>query len=366
MSRIKLLWLLPLAVVLPVQVLFGSAGTITYAVGTCKPGLPSYSSISAAVAATPPPNVVLVCPGPYQEQVVITQPLTLQGVSTGDSAQAIIEPPGGGLPVNALNDFGFEFAPQIWVDNVTGPVNISNITVDGTNNMITSCQAQIVGIFYQNSSGTVNRVTTRNQKGNGCGVGIWLEGGTSSPSVIVENSDMHDFDDTGIDAESNSEPAGLTATIKGNYVNGPSASCSYCFGIVVFDGVAAAVTGNIVANTRLGIQAFNEAYEATGSISGNTVTTSSYGIGAFTDGVSVTSNKIFNIIVEGIDMSTSVAEIQDNNIINSSIGIEFNCNANGNVSSNTILDAVTGLDQVPDSVAPKDSYFSVGTIRNGC
>jgi hypothetical protein len=41
-----------------------SASTITYAVGTCRPGLRSFRTISAALAAVPTANVVAVCLAP--------------------------------------------------------------------------------------------------------------------------------------------------------------------------------------------------------------------------------------------------------------------------------------------------------------
>ncbi len=68
-------------------------------------------------------------------------------------------------------------------------VNISNLTVDGSNNNINGA-AFLAGIFYQAaSSGTVNGVTARNQIDSGMGSGIWLENGTSTPETItVENS----------------------------------------------------------------------------------------------------------------------------------------------------------------------------------
>jgi pectin methylesterase-like acyl-CoA thioesterase len=56
----------------------------TLVVGTCKKtSAPSYSTIHEAVnaAAANPGTTVLVCPGAYAEQVVITTPLTLKGLS---------------------------------------------------------------------------------------------------------------------------------------------------------------------------------------------------------------------------------------------------------------------------------------------
>jgi pectin methylesterase-like acyl-CoA thioesterase len=121
MSRVSFVRLFSvLALTFAARALFAS--TLTYEVGTCMPGLPSFPTISAALAATPPANVVGVCPGTYNEQVHITQPVTLKGVSSADSAQAIIAPPAGGLVTNANLDPGMSIpvAAQIQVDNASG------------------------------------------------------------------------------------------------------------------------------------------------------------------------------------------------------------------------------------------------------
>jgi hypothetical protein len=59
MSRLRILFML--AAVL----LFGSCSisAATYAVGTCKPTLPSFLSISAAVSSVPAGSTIEVCPG---------------------------------------------------------------------------------------------------------------------------------------------------------------------------------------------------------------------------------------------------------------------------------------------------------------
>jgi hypothetical protein len=156
MSRINVARLLSIAV-LTLGCRLAWASTITYEVGTCKPHLPSYTSISAALAATPAPNVVQVCPGTYYEQIEITQPVTLEGLAVENSDQVIIAVPGGGLVQNVGR-----FGVQLWVNNVVGPVTITNITVDATGNGVTA--AAVLGIYYQYSSGTINRVTIRNQQ----------------------------------------------------------------------------------------------------------------------------------------------------------------------------------------------------------
>src|SRR5947209_3684596 len=70
-----------------------SASAATVVVGSCRPKLQTYSTISQAVSSVPSGSTILICPGTYPEQVKITQPLTLRGVISGDSDRAIITVP---------------------------------------------------------------------------------------------------------------------------------------------------------------------------------------------------------------------------------------------------------------------------------
>src|SRR5271163_4788165 len=101
MSRIKpLLFLLALAA----QASLASA-TVTYVVGTCKNSNNTITSITQALQTIPQPNVVEVCPGYYVEQVVITFPVTLEGISDDSTAAVYIQPPSSGL-VTTTTDSG--------------------------------------------------------------------------------------------------------------------------------------------------------------------------------------------------------------------------------------------------------------------
>jgi pectin methylesterase-like acyl-CoA thioesterase len=85
-----------------------SAQTIV-AVGNCRPHLVSYSTISEAVASVTPNSTVLVCPGTYPEQVTITQPLILKGLTSVIGTRMVL--------VQGISVQG------------TGPVDISNVVV---------------------------------------------------------------------------------------------------------------------------------------------------------------------------------------------------------------------------------------------
>ena len=333
-----------------------------YAVGSCKPNLPSYPTISAALAAAPAPTQVQICPGSYPEQIVITQPVTLQGITSGGVANVVVTPPSGGnLVALATDQIGRLVAPQLWVNNVTaGNVNVSDITFDGTGG--TSVNGLVTGIFYQNSAGTISHVATRFQGS----YGVWLEGGSSSPHVTVSNNSIHDFGTDGIFVEdfAGSTPD-LTAGITNNYVNA-NGCCLLQYGIVILGQSNFTASGNtVLGGTFSGITA---AGGALGTVSGNTVYNSEKGIviGLNEDSATVSGNKIINASVAGIGLESAGTVVKSNNIMGGASGIDFGCLANPNVSANVINEVSTGLSSVPSAVASQNNYFSVGTIRSGC
>lgn len=334
--------------------------TVTYIVGTCKKGT-QFSTISAALAASPAPNVVEVCGATYAEQVEITKPVSLEGILDGTNDAPLIGVPSGGLKVNATDDLGNSIAAQIWVHDVTG-VNISNLLIGGKNNGITG-PANVVGIFYQNAGGTVNHVVTRNQANAGNGIGIQLEGGGSNPTVTVENSSIHGFDYEGILTETNSSASQLTAKITGNSLLADLGGVP----LILYSGTTVTVTLNNIN----GFESFEDIvlFGAEGSISGNTVQQGVSGILVFADAaIAAKSNKILNTLTSGVYLNTSIksTQIQANTIENSPVGIEFGCSAtNGQVHSNTIVDTGIGLSDVPSGTTSVNTFYVVGAETGG-
>jgi hypothetical protein len=354
MSRLRVLFFLAIGLLLAAHPMLAA----TYAVGTCKPSLPSYTTISAAVGAVPPFSTVEVCPGTYSEQVMIAQPLTLKGISSGNAGQAVVTVPGSGLIV-VTDGFGISIAPQVHV--TAGPVNISDITVDGTGNTVGG-SAWLVGIFYDsNSSGTVNEVTVRNLSDSGITGGVWAENtNATSESVTIENSNFHDIDNSAVITLSN--PAStLSAAVKGNTMQGGYYQVQWQSG-------AGSLTANVING---GYEAIVVSAPLSGpaigplTVSGNTTANQSYGIVAY-GGVTATSNKISNASVAGIYEGGGGNTYKGNAITKTSVGIEFNCNT-PTVTSNTINDATTGLNDVPASFSGANGFDNVVTLRtDGC
>src|ERR1700758_378725 len=84
--------------------IFGASGVSIAATRCVNPGgkFGCYSTISAAVAAASPGDTILVWPGTYKEQVVITKSLSLVAV---EKRQTIIDAKGlpNGIFINGMS-----------------------------------------------------------------------------------------------------------------------------------------------------------------------------------------------------------------------------------------------------------------------
>jgi parallel beta-helix repeat protein len=355
-----------LFVMLVVAACFGvqAAQASTVIVGTCKTGV-QFATIQLAVNASPSGGTIDVCPGTYPEQVLITKRLTLTGIPTAGGTQdaAVISPPAGGMVVNTTDQRG-AVAAQVLVQNTSGPVVISNLTVDGKGNQYTSDDLR--GICYQDASGTVKNVAVRNEvpndtpTGDQSGQGILVET-TNSPSasLTVQNSSVHNYNKNGIVARY----TGATLIATGNYVQGYGPT-----DVIAQNGIELAflgATGSIKNNTVIDnfytpntsssadILLYDAKENGSIAISGNILGNSNYAISLFTDapgtygdGVNASANKIFGTSTfDGIDVCTNSNVITGNTIFNSAesgIHLDASCGGTGtgnNVIGNTILES---------------------------
>src|SRR5271156_3638965 len=180
-----------------------------------------YTTIQAAVNAAPSGATIEVCPGTYAEQVTISAPLTLKGVTNpaANTGAAVVTIPSG--------TFSGAFT-QILIQ-ATG-VTLLNIGVDGTNTL-SSCDfgPTLTGIqFAAGSSGTLKEVALRNHYiSNGSG-GDWgyriPVSANGATSVTVMASSVRNFDSEGLDLAATSTVTVKTTTVAP--IN-PSANCLY-------------------------------------------------------------------------------------------------------------------------------------------
>jgi len=171
------------------------------------------------VNAAPAWSTVLVCPGSYPEQVVISQPLILRGVLNGTAGAAIITVPAGGLSLNAPSlAFGGMVAAQLLVQNTAG-VRVDHLIVDGSGSTCPAGANRTIGIeFYNvgdaswvNAAGFIANDVVRNEV-DGCGLGAAID--SENSFITISNNEVHDFDREGIIQSGGSD------LIAGNTIQG--------------------------------------------------------------------------------------------------------------------------------------------------
>ena len=390
--------------VLLVGALGGSSFSATVAVGSCST-LVNFATIQQAIDASPDGTVIKICPGTYKGQPAITKSINLQGLAYAGTDRVIIAPPSTGLVANSIDissgTAAQPIAAEIWVHDTVGPVLISNITVDGTGNNLADC-TNLVGILYENASGTVNHVAVRNETLGtgltGCqsGQGIYVQTATGNTSTVtVQNSSVHNYQKNGIVGRE----TGTNLTVLSNYVQGAGVVASGNAaqnGIELAFGATGKVSTNTVADNIYGDTTVAESSDillydtapnsgivVTGNIVGNSqltiaLVTDTAGVG---DGVSVTTNRIYGTSTsDAIDVCTNGNTIRSNTIMNSAqsgIHLDASCPSAGNNNVATMNTFVEGycagvLEDVTttgNTDTPNNNYslpFTIATSTAKC
>lgn len=369
----------------------------TVQVGGCKGPMVNFTTISAAVTAVPSGSTIFVCPGTYPEQVNIgSKQISLTGVQTASGTPTITSPAGGLVPNATSLSSGNPIAAQIVIAGAPGNSNISNLAVDGTGNNVTGCLPVIVGILYQNASGTVSRVATRNQlqdpADQGCqsGLGIFVQSGNSGTSTVtVTNSSVHSYQKNGITGNE----VGTNLTVTGNTVVGLGPTTGAAENSIQ---IGFGATGKILNNTAMddiwspdNISDPGDAaagllvYASSGvTTTGNNVGNTQFGIAYVTDvnfgvadGGMITSNKVSAThIFDAIDVCSNDNTVKSNTINSadeSGIHIDSSCTgaSTGNiVTGNTVQESCAGilLGTLSGNTTTPNTYVNdLGTVVSG-
>ncbi len=210
----------------------------------CSAGAPAFSSIQAAVNAAAPGDTIFICPGTYNEQVVVTTSnLTIRGAGQSDT---VLRPTA--VVYNATNLFGNPVRAIIAVNGATNVI-VASLSIDGS---VADSGASIappcpllpfyVGIFFGNSSGTVDTArVTGIQSGTACAFAIRAETG----DVAVKSSLMDHYGTTGIACAF----AGTRCTLTDNAIRGRGpVDDELQIGIQIRSGAAGKISGNVITD----------------------------------------------------------------------------------------------------------------------
>ena len=349
----------------------GQAFGNNLAVGLCPAPGTHYTTITAAVtAAAATGDTIRVCPDTYREQVTINKSLTLIGIASGTSDAAVVVPPPSGLVQNGSDIFGGAVAAQIFVQGAS-MVTISHLTVDGSGNQLSGCGVDPIGIYYQNSSGTITANAVRNQlmdpADQGCQVGLAInvESNTGALPVTISNNSVRNYDKNGITASGpDTGSPGPSVKVTGNTVIGIGATPVIAQnGIQIGYGATGSVTSNNVADDIYTGPTYGSSgiliYGSAGvTVTGNTVDSTQYGIVPVTESASETANGTIvksnhvggTQTYDAIDLCSDGNTAQSNVIYGSAesgVHVDGECppstGINNTVSGNTINEACAGI-----------------------
>ena len=310
-----------------------------------------FMSIQKAIEAATPGNLIRVCPGTYREQLSIDKSLSIEG----DNG-AIVMP--GNMIVNATGSSGTPLTAAILVKEAAN-VEIEGLIVDAANSGIDTCSTDLIGILYQNSSGSIEHNAVRNTKlsvsANGCQSGdaivVQSLGGETSKVSIDDNS-VHDYQKNGITGNE----LGTDVTITNNIVTGlgPTSGTAQN-GIQIGFGAKGGVLRNSVADNVWSpcVSLQNCTFSATGiliyqsddvRIEHNSLATNQIGVYGGGQHAEIQSNSISNsVTLVGIDLAGDNNHASRNDVTNSGqVGILLEGNHN-RVQGNDITEAQIGV-----------------------
>jgi hypothetical protein len=239
------------------------------------------------------------------------------------------------------------------------------------------CAPRLIGVYFQNSSGTLRHAAVRNFKLsaelNGCqsGTGVFVESGNGQTSnVEIADSSIHDYQKNGITANE----SGTAAQIHDNVVTGigPTTGAAQN-GIQIGFSASGAIRANTVANNVWSpctavatCQTVATDILVTQSdnvhVTGNTAGVSQVAI--FVDGndAEVRGNTAFSASVfDNIRIQGNGSHVRENQVFNggeSDIYVQGN---NNSVVGNSITEAPIGILEVQGSTGNR---FTVNTFFN--
>jgi hypothetical protein len=327
-----------------------------------------YTKIQDAINAASAGDEIVICNGIYAEQLSITKSLDIEADSGAFLVPASIQQNATSLTT------GDAIAAAVFVTGATN-VSITGLTVDGINNGIAECAPDLIGVYFQNSSGSLRHATVRNfalaTTLNGCqsGTGVFVEsGGGQSSDVEISDCSIHGYQKNGVTANE----AGTNATIHDNVVTGAGPTTGAAQnGIQIGFSASGAIHGNTVANNfwspcnATTCTAVATAILVTQSnnvrVGENTVGIDQVGI--FIDGNDnhVRSNTAFSAsIFENITILGNGNRIEENHVFNGGDADIFVQGNNNNVRNNLITEAPVGILEATGSTG---NVFAANTFH---
>jgi parallel beta-helix repeat protein len=318
----------------------------------------AYTSIQAAVNAAKSGDVIRVCPGTYAEQVVIGKSLSVEA----DNGVIVI--PSNVVGNAGSSSSGDTIAAIILVQNAED-VELRGLIVDGSANGLTGCGPTLIGILYQDSSGSIEHNAVRHVRLadtlQGCqsGLAIDVESSSSGQSnVTIADNSVDGYQKNGITADE----AGTEVFVTDNAVTGlgPTVGAAQN-GIQIGFGAKGRVTNNVVADNIYSPceSTTNCPSNATGiliyqsdgvRVERNTVGSSQVGIFVAANKGKIEENTVFHsVALDGIALVGNGNSVSSNDISGSDDAAVYIQGNNNTVFDNEFTGAAFGIFKIAGS-----------------
>lgn len=318
----------------------------------------AYTAIQAAVNAAKSGDVIRVCPGTYREQVVIDKSLSVEA----DNGVIVI--PSDVVANSAGASSSDTIAAIILVKNADN-VELKGFIVDGSANGITACSPDLIGILYQDASGSIEHNAVRNVRlanslpGCQSGGAIVVQSSASGQSgVSIADNSVDGYQKNGITAN---EP-GTKVDVIGNAVTGlgPTTGAAQN-GIQIGFGAQGRVINNAVAdNVYSPCESAADCpsnaagiliYQSDGvRVERNAVGSNQVGIFVAANNGAIGDNRVFHsVALDGIALVGNSNTVSSNDISSSDDAAVYIQGNNNTVFDNEFTGAAFGIFKISGS-----------------
>ncbi len=329
-------------------------GTPPLVVGSGSSGCSGagFSRIQDAINAAKAGQQIQVCPGLYPESLLITTSVFLKFMPG-----ALVMPSNVSQSTLSLES-GNALAGIVTVTNATD-VDIEGLVADASAAGISQCSPNLMGVIYQNSSGSIKRSWIRNTLLStyldGCqsGNGIFVQSGNGGTSnVLIAENRVDGYQKNGITANE----IGTVVDISKNVVVGigPTTGAAQN-GIQIGYGARGQIERNFVTSNIWSpcTSPSNCAYFSTGVlieqsdnvvISGNSIGNNLVNIFLDGDCIRVRDNRLFgSLVLDSIEIAGNGADVERNHIFDSARAAVAVAGNNARVTNNVVSSASIGI-----------------------
>jgi len=223
---------------------------------------PGYATISAALLAASPGDVIKVCAGTYDESLAITQSVSLQAVGS-------VSVVGGASPspTTSCDADGGATTPNQDVVDICGDgtagdvsVTIAGLTIQGNWPSAGFCYDSFYGVAVLGAAtltmtgSTVENIGNGSSSGSGCQGGVGIEVGLATSATTADPGTATLTNDTVTGYQKNGitvDGTGSNAKITGTTVTGAGPTTAIAQnGIQVSDGATSTISGSTVSGNE--------------------------------------------------------------------------------------------------------------------